>query len=192
MIVAARVDVLEAAGLMESAFSIDTLEEEPFDFVRGVQGVALIAVQLVGVLLEDASQVGAVGLAVFVDDFAEDEHLTRAEDVGGRPVKGVPVEAEAEIALFLCGKAANGGAVKRQIVVRTHEEVLVVVEHVQAAFEVAEDDSDGLDALGVGQIFQALLLDSAEGDALLALVLGGQVLFGELLIRQFEKIAVIA
>jgi hypothetical protein len=40
---------------------------------------------------------------------------------------------------------------------------------VQAAFEVAEQDRDGLDALLVGQILDAIFLDFMGRDAVLAL-----------------------
>ena len=42
------------------------------------------------------------------------------------------------------------------------EELLVVIEHVQAAFEVAEQHGHGLDALLVGQVLEALFLDLVQ------------------------------
>ena len=82
--------------------------------------------------------------------------------VGGRPVEGAPVDAEPQIALALRGKAADRGAVERQVVPALEQEFLVVIEHVQAAFEVAEQHGDGLDALLVGQVLEALFADILE------------------------------
>jgi hypothetical protein len=44
---------------------------------------------------------------------------------------------------------------------------------VEAAFEVGEDDGDGLDALLVGKVLEALFPDGIDGDARLALLFGG-------------------
>ena len=85
VIVAAGVDVLELAGFVIVALGVGALEQEAFNFVGGVERVALLLVQLVGVALEHAANVGGVGRAVLVDDFAEDQHLAGAEDVGRTP-----------------------------------------------------------------------------------------------------------
>ena len=82
MVVAAGVDVVELAGLMIVALGILAIEDETFDFVGGVEGVALGVVQVVGVGLEDAADIGGVGRAVLVDDVAEDQDFAVAEVVG--------------------------------------------------------------------------------------------------------------
>ena len=61
MIVAARVDVLELAGLVIAALGVRALEEEAFDFVGGVQRVAILRELIVRVTLQDAADVAAVG-----------------------------------------------------------------------------------------------------------------------------------
>ena len=101
----------------------------------------------VGKTLQHAADVGSIGLAVLVDDLAEDQHLAGTEHVGWRPVECAPVDAQTQIALALRGKAANRRAVEGQVVPALDQEFLVVIEHVQAAFQVAEQDGDGLDAL---------------------------------------------
>ena len=130
----------------------------------------------------------AVGRAVLVDDFAEHQHLARAEDIGRRPVERAPVDAQPQIAFPLRGEAANRRAVEGQVVPALDQELLVVVEHVQAAFQVAEQHGDGLDALLVGQILQALFLDFVQGNALLALLFGVQVQLFQLVIGKREEI----
>src|SRR5260370_1762320 len=52
-----------------------------------------------------------------------------------------------QIAFALRGEAADGRAVEGQVVPALDKELLVVIEHVQPAFQVAEQDRDGLDAL---------------------------------------------
>ena len=162
VIVAAGVHVFELARLVVGALGVRPLEQEAFDFVGRVQGVAVLLVQAVRERLEDAAHVGGVGLAALVDDFAEHQHLAGAKNVGRRPVEGAPVDAQAQIAFPLRGKAANRGTVEGQVVVALQQKFLVVVEHVQAAFEVAEHDGHGLDALLVGQILQPLFLNFVE------------------------------
>ena len=80
------------------------------------------------------------------------------------PVEGAPVDAEAEIALALSGESANGRAVEGEIVVTLEQELLVVIEHVQAAFKVAEQHGNGLDAFFVLEILQPLFLDYLDGE----------------------------
>ena len=79
VIVAAGVDVFELAGLVIVALGVGALEQEAFDFVGGVERVAFLLVQLVGVALQHAANVGGVRRAALVDDFAEHQHLARAE-----------------------------------------------------------------------------------------------------------------
>ena len=60
MIVAAVIDILEAAGLVEVALSIDAVEEEAFDLVGRVQGVAAGVVHLLGEALQHAAQIPSI------------------------------------------------------------------------------------------------------------------------------------
>src|SRR5450755_5123432 len=145
MIVAAGADVIEPAGFVVVPLGIDALEEEALTLVGGVEGVAILLIDRVGISLQDGAKVRAIGAAILVDDFTEDHYLARTEDIGGTPIEGGPVDAEAQIALFLGGKAADGGAVEGEIIPAFGEELLVVIEHVQAAFEVAKQHGDGLD-----------------------------------------------
>src|SRR5882672_9325462 len=106
--------------------------------------------QILGQALEHAADVGTIRRAILVDNFAKHQHLARAKIVSGSPVEGAPVDTEAQIALALRGEAANRRTVEGKIVPALDEEFFVVVEHVQAAFEVAEEDRYGLYARFVG------------------------------------------
>ena len=145
--------------------------------------------EIAGVILEHAANVAGVGRAALINDFAEDQDFAGAEDVGWRPVKCGPIDAEAEIALALGGEAADRRSVKGQVVPAFQQELLVIVEHVQAAFEVAEEHGHGLDPLLVGQVFQPVFLDLAGGGAVPALLLCLEVEFFEFVIRECQEIA---
>src|SRR5271165_2395303 len=108
VVVSACVYVFEFSGLVIAALGIRALEQEPFDLVGGVVGGVLFLVQSLGVALQHATNVGGVGSAALVDDFAEDQHFAGAEHVGGRPVECGPVDAQAQIALALGREATNG------------------------------------------------------------------------------------
>jgi hypothetical protein len=114
--------------------------------------------------------------------------LAGSEDIGGRPVEGGPVHVEAEVAFALGGEAADGGAVEGEVVIALDKELLVVIEHMETAFEVAEQDGDGLDPLFVGQVLEAVLLDLSGVDAVLPLFLGVQVEFLEFRVGKHEKV----
>src|SRR6202012_790458 len=94
---------------------------------------------------EHAADICGIDGSAFVDDLAEDDYFSSPEVVGRYPVKGTPVNAQAQVAFPLGGKSADRGAVKGEVVPALDQEFLVVVKHVQAAFQVAEENSDGLD-----------------------------------------------
>ena len=167
-------------------------EEEALDLGSGVERVLLLGVEFVGVLLEHRAQVAGVERAVLVDDDAEDQDFAVAEDVGGNPVKRAPVNAEAQVALLLRGKTANRGPVKGEILVGVEKEFLVVIEQVQAAFKIREQDRHRLDALFVGEVFQTRFFDLVDGNPADAFMLGLQILFFKLLIGEGKEIAVIS
>ena len=106
-----------------------------------------------------------IGRAVLIDHIAEDQHFAGAKDIGGRPVEGAPIHGKAQVALALRGEAADGRAVEGEIVPALDQELLVVVEHVQPAFQVAEQHGHGLDALLIGQITDPLFLNLMRRDA---------------------------
>ena len=64
----------------------------------------------------------------------------------------------------------------------------MVVEHVQSAFEVAEQDGDGLDALLVGEIAQTLFLDLIKAHAGLALLFGFEIQLFQFVVRNGQEI----
>jgi len=190
VVVAAGVDVFKFARVVEALLGIDAGEEEALNLVGGVQRQAFFGKLGVGVLLEHAAEIARIRLAILVDDRAEDQHLAGAEDVGRHPVEGAPVDAQAQIALFLRGKSADRGAVEGQIVVATEQKLLVVVEQVQAAFQVAEKHRDRFDLFGVSQVFQTLLSNFVGGHAIEAVGLDGQVSIFQLCVAEGQKIAV--
>jgi hypothetical protein len=167
---------------------VDALEEEAFDFVGRVQRVPVLLVQALGVSLEHAADVRGVRRAVLVDDLAEHQHLAGAEDVARAPVEGAPIHVQAKIALLLGGEPADRRSVEGQIVKALDKELLVVIEHVEAAFEVAEQDGDSLDALLVLQVLEAFLLDLVHGHAGLPLRLGSQIQFFQLPVGERQKV----
>jgi len=116
MIVAAGVHVFEFSGFVIVALGVGALEEEPFDFVGGVEREACFFVEGFGVALEDATNVCGIGRPILVDYFPEDENFAAAEIVGRRPVEGAPIDPQAEIAFALGGEAADGGAVEGEVI----------------------------------------------------------------------------
>ena len=192
VIVAASGDEIEFTGFVICLFSILAGEEETFDFGRGVERVLLFSVEFIGVILQHSAEIAGVKCAVLIDDDAEDEDFAVAEDVGGDPVKGAPVDAETEVAFLLRGEAADGRAVEGEVFVGAQEELLVVVEQVEAALKVREQYRHGLDALFVGEVFEAFLADLVAGNTADAVMLGLQVKFFQLLVREGKEIAVIS
>jgi hypothetical protein len=59
---------------------------------------------------------------------------------------------------------------------------------VQAAFEVAEEDGDSLDALFVGEVLEAVFLNLVNGGAILALLFGLEIEIFEFFVGEREKI----
>src|SRR6185369_13490110 len=141
-----------------------------------------------GVGLQHSAEIGAVGSPIFIDDLAENHHLSRSENVGGTPVEGGPIDGEPQIALFLGREATNRRAVERQVIPALDQELLVVIENVQPAFEVAEQQRHGLDPLLVSQVLEALLLNLLHGNAFHSLILGVQIQFFQFRIRKSQKI----
>ena len=188
MIVAAGVNVLELPGFVVVPLGVHALEQEPLDFVGGVQRVALLVEKAFGVVLQDTANVGAIGAAVFVDHFAEHHHLARAEEVGGRPVERAPVDTQPQVAFTLRGKTTNRRAVECKVVIALDQELLVVVEHVQAAFEVAEQQCHGLDALLVREVLEAFFANLLGRNAFGALLLGVHVQLFQFAIGKLKKV----
>src|SRR5271170_5388519 len=138
MVIASSVHVFKFLSLVIVTLRVRALEEETFNFVGRVKGVTLFLVEVFGVSLQDTADIAAVGRAVLIDNFAENEDFAAAEVVRRTPIKSRPIHTEAKITFTLRGEAADRGAVKGKIVPALDEEFLVVIEHVQTAFEVAE------------------------------------------------------
>jgi len=189
VIISAGIHVIEFPGLVETALGILALEQEAFDFVGGVECVALVLEQASGIALQQTAGVGAVGRAVLVNDLAEDQHLAGAEIIRRRPIECAPVHGQAQIALALRREAADRGTVEGQVVPALHQKLLVVVQHVQPAFDVAEEHRDRFDALFIGQVLESFLLNFVRGNALHALLFGLQVQLFQLPVGKCHEIA---
>src|SRR5712664_1613845 len=188
MVVASGVHVVKCIRLMITTLRVRALKQEAFNLIRGIQRVALFLVQVAREALQKAANVGSIGRAVLVDDVTKNKNLASAKDVRRRPVKCVPANTETQVALALRRKTADGRAVKGEVVPALDEELLVVIQHVQATFKVAEQHSHSLDALFVGEILQARFLDLVNRHAILALLLRLQIQLLQFVIREFKKI----
>src|SRR5262249_8263071 len=135
MVVAAGVDVLELTRLVITALGVCTLEKEAFDFICRVQRVALFVVQVVRETLQHSANIGGIVRAVLVDDVAEHEDFAGTKDIGGRTIERSPIDGQGKIAFALRGESSNRGTIERKVVPALDQELLVVVEHVEAAFE---------------------------------------------------------
>jgi len=192
VVVAAVGDEFELARFVVALLGILACKQKALDLGSRVQGVAVGLELLVGVALEHAAQVAGVGGSVLVDDVAEDQYLAGAENICRHPVEGAPVDAEAKVAFLLRRKPADRRPVKGEVLVGAEQELLIVIEQVKAAFEVAEQHSDGLDPLFIGQVFQPLLADLVGRRAVGAVCLGCQVKLFQLLIREGKEIPVLS
>src|SRR6185436_5570623 len=88
----------------------------------------------------------------------------------------------------LLGEPTDRRAVEREVVDRVEQEFLVVIQHVKPALQVREADRDGLDALFVLQVLEALLLDLARRHAALPLLFGGEVTLFQLVVGDLQEI----
>ncbi len=129
------------------------------------------------------------GRAVALADLAEDQHLAGAEDVRRQPVEGRPVDRQSQVRLLLPREAADRRAVEGQVVRRLEQELLVIVQHVQPAFEVGEAHGDRLDALLVVEIAHPLFADHVGGPPGQPLLLGLEVHLLQLVVGDLQKVA---
>ena len=185
MIIAAGTDIFELTGMNVMFFRVHALKHESLDFVGGVEGQPVLLVELGRILLQHGAQVAGVGTAVLVDHLAEYQDFARSKIIRRPPVERAPVHAEPQIAFLLRRESADGRPVKRQVVRILDKEFLVVVEHVQPAFEIAEQQRYSLDSFLVGQVLETFFLNLSDRNALHALFLGMQIQVFKLAIRQF-------
>ena len=189
VVVATLVHEIELARLVIAAFGVAALEQKAFDLIRGVEGQAALVVGFAGEGLQAGAHVGGVGRAIFLEHIAEHQHLAGAKEVGRQPVERAPVNRQTQVGLGLGGEATDRRAVEGQVVVRLDQEFLVVVEHVQAAFQVAKAHRHRLDALLVGQVAQALLGQLIHGRTGRALGFSFEVELFQLAIGDLEEVA---
>src|SRR4029077_2523605 len=189
MIVAAGVHIFEFSGFVVTTFGVSALKEEALNFIGGVERVTFFLIHVLGKNFERAANISAIRRAALVNHFTEYKDFAGTENVRWRPIERAPVQPKAKVAFALGGKAANGRAVKSQVIPAFDQEFFVIVQHVQAAFKIAEKDGDGLDALFIRQIFQPLFLDLVHGNAISALLLRLQVHLFQFVIRESKKIS---
>src|SRR3984893_18226888 len=189
MIISAGVDVFELQRFVVAALSIGALEKKALDFVGRIQSVTSLLVQVVGVTLQCAANVGSVRRAPLVDTFAKDQDFARAKDISWSPVERAPVNAQPQITFALRRKSPDRRPIEREVVPTLAEELLVIIKHVQADFKIAEKHGDRLDPLFIGQILEPLFLDLVSCDAVPALLLRLQIQLFELARRKYRKIA---
>src|ERR1700722_7635848 len=115
MVVTAGIDILELARVVEASFGVDTFKEETFNFVSGIQRVAILLVLFGGKGLKHAADVGGVHRPALVDHLAKHYYLAGAEEISRHPVKSAPVNSQPQVAFPLRGKPANRGAVKGEV-----------------------------------------------------------------------------
>ena len=189
VVIATGIHVLEGSSLMVAALGIRSFKQEAFDLVSGIKCVAFVGINLSGELFQNAADVGTIRFATFIDYLAEYEHLAWPKEVGGRPIERTPIQAQTQVALSLRREAADRGTIERKIVPALEQEFLVIVEHVQASFKIAEEHRHCFDSLLVRQVLEPLLLNLIGGNPIRALFLGFQVKLLQFLVGEGEKIA---
>ena len=172
MVVAAGVHIFKFGRFMVTPLGVGTLEQKTFNFVGGIERVSFLFVQIVGIAFQQSANVRRIRRAILVDHLSKNENLSGAKHIRGGPIKRAPVHRQPQITFALRRKAADRRAVKRQVVPALDQELLVVIEHVQAALEVAEQHGNCFDALLVAQILDALLLYFVRCNTIQALLLG--------------------
>src|SRR5450432_2496197 len=125
MIVAAGVDVVELAGFMITALGIRPLEQEAFNFVGRIQGVAFFFVLIFGEILQHPTNVGTVRRTILIDDFAKDQNFSAAKNIGRAPIESAPIHRKTQIAFALRSKASNRRTIKSEVVPILDQEFLV-------------------------------------------------------------------
>src|ERR1019366_8349243 len=122
-------------------------EQEAFNFVGGVERITFVLVQVVGKRFQHATDIGRIRGTALVDDIAKHQDLSWTKNVRRSPVEGAPIDAQAQVAFSLRREPADGRTVEGHVVPVLDQEFLVVVEHVQATFEIAEQQRHRLNAL---------------------------------------------
>ncbi len=169
--IAARVHIFELPCLGKTAFRVDARKQKAFNLIRCVQRVPVLVELLLRQRLQQAARVARIGAAVLIDHVPVHQDFAGAENIRGPVVKRAPVNPQPQIALLLRCKSANRRAVEGQVLVGLQKKLLVVIEHVQAAFQIGEQHRDRLHALVIREKLQPLLLNLVGGHALFALIL---------------------
>src|SRR5712675_2410474 len=73
MVVSAGIHVLEFSRFVVATLRVWSLKQESFNLVRGIQRVLFSLIHFTGKTLKPTANIGAVGRAVFVYHFTENE-----------------------------------------------------------------------------------------------------------------------
>src|SRR4029077_15662158 len=98
------------------------------------------------------TDVRAVGRPVLIDYLSEHHHLPGTENIARAPIEGAPIHVQPKIALALRREPADRRSGEGQVVPALDKKLLVVIQHVEASFQIAEQDGDRLNALLVRQV----------------------------------------
>src|SRR6266481_5719887 len=75
VVITASVYIFEFQSFVVGAFRFRIFEKKSFNLICGIQGVAVFLMESGGKSLEHAADIGGVGFATFVDDFAKHKYL---------------------------------------------------------------------------------------------------------------------
>ena len=189
VVVAAGREELELPRHVVVALGVAPLEEEPLDLVRRVGDRAVLRVQLLGV---DPAAASAC---------RRGRACRRAPRPGRRPAPcrgrtrrpAASRTTDQSIARrrsdsACCEKPRIDDPSNVRLSGRRQQELLVVVEHVEAALEVGEADRHRLDALLVPQVPLALLADAVGRHPVEPLALGLEVHLLELVVGNLQEV----
>src|SRR5258708_33655977 len=107
MIRSASVDVFELQRFVVAALGIGALEKKALDFVGRIQRVTFLLIQVVGVTLQCAANVGSVSGDTLVDDFPKDKDFAGSKDIRWSAVGRAPVNAQPQITFALRRKCPD-------------------------------------------------------------------------------------
>ena len=186
--IAAVGDVIKTVIGLEILFRVDALEKKSFDLKGDLCLIAAFG-ERVGIVFEEAARVSGVGGAVDILDKPEDHDLARPEDVAWQPAETAPVDGEAEVAFSLLRKTVDRRTVESQRVMGLFEEFLVVVEHMEAAFEVRKTDGHGFQLAFVVEIAEIFFTQGVVVHVVLDIRFGFEIQGFEFVVRNFFEIA---
>ncbi len=189
-----RKRMVVASGRHKLHLAVDTVillgvytrNDEPFDLGRGERRDALLLLEVGNERLEASAEVRIVRRAVAIEDRREEQHLAGTEHIGRHPADRREIDLKTQVRFVLRREASDRRAVEGEVLERVEEELLVVVEHVQSAFDVREADRHRFHFLLPLEPRDVFTLEHARRDARRA-ILGLPVHLFELLVWDLKK-----